>query len=293
MQTPKVLRSADANRVFGKDHVKWMVRSGRWQRPARGVIVRHSGTLTLDERVTVELFAQHPASAVAGLTAAVLDGLQGFPATPFFIVVPHEVRSRPRPGVVLKRTRLIGEADIHPARTPRRTRPARSIVDAAAWASSEFGAQAIIASGVQQGLVTPAQLSEVLRSFPRIARRPLLVETIRDVGGGSLSEYEVLFVRLCREFELPIPTRQRRRRDASGRWRYLDADFDEYGLVVEIDGQQHMEALAWWQDMMRSNELVVDEQKVLLRFAGFALRHQRQEVAAVLRRFFASRRLSA
>ena len=54
-----------------------------------------------------------------------------------------------------------------------------------------------------------------------------------------------------------------------------------------------MEALAWWQDMMRNNELVVDEQKVLLRFAGFALRHQRKEVAAVLKRFFASRQLSA
>ena len=58
-------------------------------------------------------------------------------------------------------------------------------------------------------------------------RHALIIETIRDVAGGSLSEYEVLFLRMCQTFGLPKPTRQRRRKDASGRWRYLDVDFDE------------------------------------------------------------------
>jgi very-short-patch-repair endonuclease len=115
------------------------------------------------------------------------------------------------------------------------------------------------------------------------------METIKDVAGGSLSEYEILFARLCRTFRLPTPTRQTRRRDSSGRWRYLDVEFDDFRLVVEIDGQQHMEALSWWEDMMRNNELVVDEHKTLLRFAGFALRHQPDKIAAVLRRFFDAR----
>ena len=90
-------------------------------------------------------------------------------------------------------------------------------------------------------------------------------------------------------FGLPTPTRQRPRRDISGRWRYLDADFDEYQLVVEIDGQQHMEVSAWWEDMMRQNEIVVDDRKEVLRFAGFALRHQPDRIADVLRRFFDTR----
>jgi very-short-patch-repair endonuclease len=63
-------------------------------------------------------------------------------------------------------------------------------------------------------------------------------------------------------------------------------DFDEYDLSVEVDGQQHMEALAWWEDMMRNNDLVVDDGKWLLRFAGFALRRQTERVAEVLQRFF-------
>lgn len=285
-----VLRVRDANGSFGEEHVRWMVHTGRWQRPVRGVLVKHSGSLTPDERILVELLAQPSSAAVAGLTAATLDGLQGLSTPTIFLILPHTVRVRPRPGVVIKRTRTLTPDDIHPVRAPRRTRLPRSIVDAASWAATDLRCQAIIASAVQQGLVTPAQLADQVERQPKLYRHALMSETIRDVGGGSLSEYEILFLRLCRDFDLPTPTRQRRRRDASGRWRYLDVEFDEYHLVVEIDGQQHMEALAWWEDMARNNEIVVEEGKTLLRFAGFALRHQRDEVARVLLTFFAARR---
>jgi len=286
---PVVLRTRDANGLFGASHVRWMVQSGRWQRPAKGVVVRHSGGLSLSESVTCELLAQHPSAALAGLTAATLDGLRGFDARKIFIVTPHGARARLRPHVVVVRSRQLSAKDVHPVLTPRRTRLPRSIVDAASWASTDLRCQAIIASAVQQGLVTASALHVVAAPRTKLSRHALITETIRDVGGGSLSEYEVLFIRMCRKYGLPTPTRQRRRKDAAGRWRYLDVDFDEYQLVVEVDGQQHMEALAWWEDMMRNNEVVVDEQKALLRFAGFALRHQCEFVAAVLRRFFDSR----
>jgi very-short-patch-repair endonuclease len=171
-------------------------------------------------------------------------------------------------------------------KTPQRTRLPRSIIDAAAWAGTGLRTQAIIASSVQQGLVTPQSLAEVLCERLNVPRHELIVETIRDVAGGSLSEYELLFLQMCRRFHLPIPTRQRRRKDAAGRWRYLDVDFDDYQLVAEVDGQQHMEALAWWEDMERNNDVVVEDGKTLLRFAGFALRRQPDRVAGVLRRFF-------
>jgi very-short-patch-repair endonuclease len=149
-----------------------------------------------------------------------------------------------------------------------------------------MAAQTLLASAVQQRLVTPASLAEALDARPRITRRSLIAETIRDVSGGSLSEYELMLPRLCRAHRLPEPTRQRRRQDASGRWRYLDAEFDEYRLVVELDGQHHMEALAWWEDMMRDNDLVARDGRWVMRFAGFALRRESERVASVLRAFF-------
>ena len=281
-----VLTTSDACALYGKGRVQWMVRSGRWQRPAKGVVVCHSGPLSRDDRLWCELLIQGPRAALAGLTAAGLDGLTGFSSTTLFILAPRGGHARRRPGVVVRSTGLLTERDVHPVRAPRRTRTPRSIIDAAVWADTDLRAQAIIAASVQQGLVSPPSLAEVADERGNVFRHQLIGETIRDVGGGSLSEYELLFLQMCRRFKLPTPTRQRRRKDATGRWRYLDVDFDEYDLSVEIDGQQHMEALAWWEDMMRNNDLVVDDGKWLLRFAGFALRRQTDRVAEVLQRFF-------
>jgi hypothetical protein len=284
---PTVLAVADAIALFGEGHVRWMVASGRWQRPVRGAIVRHSGPLSHGDRLWCELLARSPRAALAGLTAAALDGLKNFETKTVFLLVPRGSSTRSQDGVVVRSSVRLRPADLHPAREPRRTRPARSIVDAASWAATDLKAQAIMASAVQQGLVRPEDLAAVVDGLLKVPRRQLILETIRDVSGGALSEYEILFARLCRRYALPTPSRQRRRKDAAGRWRYLDTDFDVHHLTVEIDGQQHMEALSWWEDMSRTNELVADEDRRVMRFAGFALRRQPEQVSQVLLRYFA------
>ncbi|MFL6180254.1 MAG: hypothetical protein ACJ74E_10435, partial [Actinomycetes bacterium] len=173
-----VLTSREATARFGADHVRWMVHSGRWQRPAKGLVVQHSGPLSHDEVVRCELLLQHPDAALAGLTAAALDGLTGFTSPAVFIVTPQSAHPRKRPGVVVHRTQQLSEADVHPARRPRRTRLPRSIVDAASWTTTDLGCQAIIAAAVQQGLVTPESLGTVIERRPAVARRGLIVETI-------------------------------------------------------------------------------------------------------------------
>lgn len=267
-----------------------MLSSGRWQSPARGVVVVHSGPLSRSEAVQVEALAHGRRAVLAGLTAASLDGLTGVRDERIHLLLPHGSRGARRRNVVIHRSRTLTPDVIHPVRWPRRTRIARSIIDAASWASTDLAAQAVIASAVQQGLVAPNALADVVRDLTRLPRRRLIDETVRDVSGGSLSEYEVLFLQMCHIYHLPTPDRQVKRRDATGRLRYLDAEFDELGLVVEIDGQQHMEVLAWWEDMMRNNEIVVDDGKSLLRFAGFALRYQADRVADVMHRFIRNRR---
>lgn len=266
--------------------LRWLVRSGRWQNPARGVVVTHSGPLGTDEIVQVELLAHGPRAILGGVSAARLDGFTGVRDSRIHLLLPHGSRDPHRSNVVVHRSRTVTADDIHPVRWPRRTRIARSVVDAASWSSTDLAAQAVLASAVQQRLVTPDALTAVVSRLTRLPRRALISETIRDVSGGSLSEYEVLFVRLCRVHHLPMPDRQVRRVDAAGRLRYLDAEFDEYDLVVEIDGQQHMDVLAWWEDMARNNDVVASDGKSLLRFAGFALRRQGDRVAEVMHRYF-------
>ncbi len=65
---------------------------------------------------------------------------------------------------------------------------------------------------------------------------------------------------------LPLPDRQTRRRDASGRLRYTDAEwrFPTGGVVIlEVDGGFHMEVEHWEDDIVRERDLVATGAVVL------------------------------
>ena len=113
-------------------------------------------------------------------------------------------------------------------------------------------------------------------------RRLLIIETVRDCAEGSHSVGELNLVGLCRRARLPTPTRQLRRRDATGRIRYLDACFDDWKLVVEIDGAQHADVGQMWDDNVRQNDLLLAGY-VVLRYPVFMVRTQPQRVAAEIR----------
>jgi hypothetical protein len=61
----------------------------------------------------------------------------------------------------------------------------RAAVDAASQARSQDSCRAALAAAVQQRLVTSADLLAVVRRFPTLPRRALILETIGDVGVGA------------------------------------------------------------------------------------------------------------
>jgi hypothetical protein len=279
-------------RYMTTEALRWRVASGRWQQPCRGVVVAHSGPLTEKQRLwTVALWAG-PDAALAGLTAAGLDGLIGFedrkPAIrPVYVLAPvgRSVRRQPdRIPVVVHYSTMLGDVDVHPLRRPRRTRIARSLVDAAAWMATDRGARAILAAGVQQRLVRPGDLSRVVDANQRLYRRTLVKETLGDIEGGAQALSELDFTRLVvRQYGLPEPDRQRVRKDSGGKRRYLDAVWEAAKVVVEIDGSQHMEAQQYWDDMNRDNDLRIDGYTVL-RFPSWLVRHHPEYVADRIKR---------
>jgi len=127
----------------------------------------------------------------------------------------------------------------------------------------------------------------VLAKRPNLRWQAIIREAAIDAGGGSHSGYELDFLNLCRRYRLPMPSRQLVRTDESGQPRYTDAEFDEYNLVVEIDGSQHMDVQSWWRDMFAQNELHV-EGKTVFRYPGFVIRHQHWIPAHQIQRFIAS-----
>jgi very-short-patch-repair endonuclease len=75
---------------------------------------------------------------------------------------------------------------------------------------------------------------------------------------------------MCRRCGLPEPDRQTLRRTARGN-AYLDVEWRDAGLVVEIDGSQHTAGLALVVDHLRQNEITLQHGRVL-RIALLGLR---------------------
>jgi very-short-patch-repair endonuclease len=279
-----VVTVAEARRCLGDSAVRWRLASGRWQRACHGVLVTQPGPLTEEQRLWVSLLATGNGAVLAGLTAASLDGLAGFEDQRIFLLIPERRQVRKElPGVVVRRSgQLRPGGDVHPARLPPRTRIARSIVDAAAWAATDRGARAILAAGVQQRLTRVADLNGVIERSSRMRRRQLMLRTLADVAGGAEALSELDFCHLVRRFGLPEPDRQMLRQDGQGR-RWLDAVWEKERLVVEVDGRWHMDTRAWWADMQRDNELTVDGYRVL-RFPAFVVRENPEVVAMLIGR---------
>jgi very-short-patch-repair endonuclease len=115
---------------------------------------------------------------------------------------------------------------------------------------------------VQQKLVTPERLSEAALAVRRDRRRRLVQSVVLDLLGGAESLGEIDFARECRRRGLPEPSRQVLRRDGRNHY-FLDVFWDDWGLVVEIDGIQHSWAENIVGDALRQNAVSLQGLTVL------------------------------
>lgn len=271
-----VLRTSEAEAIHGRGRVRHAVSSGRWQRPALGVVVTHNGPLNQLEQHEVRLASCPPRSAFAGATALELEGLEGFASSRTYVTVPEGAR-RPRcEGLEAHWSTLLDGVDVHPARSPRRTAVARSLVDFASWAASDRYARAAVLSAFQQGLVNEHLMHAALDRRGSMHRVGLVRESVLDAVGGIQSLPEKDFDELVLVAGLPRPTRQRAMRAKDGRY-YLDVEWAQYGVAAEIHGLPHHGIVQWSQDLVRGNEIVIDGPRLLI-FTSYVIRREPETV---------------
>jgi hypothetical protein len=271
-----VLLGTQAIQLFGRGYVRAQLAARRWHRPVRGVIVLHNGPLTESQRRWVALLAAAPDSALGGLTALTVDGFDGFAVGRPQVVQPMGARRPTYRDVVPHWSIYLGDADVHPLRRPRRTRPARSLLDEASWTTIERRARALVLAGVQQRIVRPRDLRESLTRRGACRHRGLIVESILDAVGGIQSLPELDFEMIRRRFGLPEPERQAVRRRRDGKC-YLDVDWPDFDTACEIHGVPHIRVLQWESDLERANEISIAGPRSLV-FSSYAVRHQQPRV---------------
>lgn len=277
-----VMTRSQALSIMSRHQLYRLVQSGRWSRPARGVFVDHTGPLTSVQRDWVALLAAPPGSVLGGLSALRHDGYASFaPARPV-VVAPMGAANLAYDDLDLHWSIYLDDRDVHPLRTPPRTRPARSVIDAASWEPQEKRAREIVLSAAQKGLVVPRTLREALARRGTCRHRALIVESYLDADGGIQSVPERSFDEIRREVGLPAPERQVVVRRSDGRY-YLDAWWAELNLAVEVHGIPHMDVERWDGDLLRLNEVAIGVRRTLV-FSSFAIRRHRGVVVDQLRR---------
>lgn len=277
-----VLSTSEAITQHGRAVVRRRLARGTWQRPTRGVVVTHNGPLSTIERQAVIVAASPPGSALAGLTSLKLAGLTGFDAEHDYLVVPNGGRKPDLTGIEMHQSIHLDLDDVLAAHWPRRTRNARSVIDAASWASNDRLARAITIASFQQRLVSTRQMREALQRRPTQRRRGLVIESILDASGGIQSLPERDFEDARRHAGLSKPIRQRPVRGKDGRY-FLDAWFEDEQLAVEVHGIPHLAVRHWDADLFRANEIVIGGDRVLA-FSSYAVRHERAVVIDQLQR---------
>jgi len=136
------------------------------------------------------------------------------------------------------------------------------MIRAAQWARTDRQAALLLCLPLQQRLVSGNRLRQAWASLSRGPRRALVDAIVNDLIDGAHSLGELDFAHWCRRYRLPEPNRQSLRTGPAGRV-YLDVEWTDHQLVVEIDGIHHLLALNVISDAWRANEVVLEGARVL------------------------------
>lgn len=241
--------------------VEGQVRAHRWQLVGDQSVCLHNGAISDVGHQWAAVFQGGPRACLDGASALVAGGMEHFDVERHRVSVPRGARVRRSSRYDIRQTRRWSAEDVMPFGI-RRTRPAVAGVRAAMWAVSDRQATYVLTLVVQQGLATAEQLGQQALRIRRDRRRRLIHLTILDLLDGARSLGELDVVRECQRRGLPAPSRQVLRRDKAQRY-YLDLYWDDYGLVVEVDGIHHTWAVNVVADALRQNAVVNDGDRVL------------------------------
>lgn len=271
---------------YNCNYLRTQFRAGRWKAHGPSVVSTVTGELTIEQRSWLGVLHADHGALVGGLAAAAAHGLAHWQRDDIPVLVPPHIVLRPITGIRWVRTRRSLPVLRDPSMTLPTARLEPAILIFGAAERSARTAIGVMAAAIQQSLTTPGQLLRWIDRLAPLRRAGQLREALADMVGGAQSMGEIDVERMCRTYGLASPTRQTRRRDAAGNWRYTDCEWelnDGRVVVLEVDGGFHMEVEHWQADIARARALASPD-RLVVRCTTIELRDSAVAVARDLRR---------
>jgi hypothetical protein len=258
-----VSRSQALRAGFTADKIKFRVRSDRWRQLNPGVYATFTGAPGRGAHLWAAILAAGPGAVLSHETAAELQRLNDRPSDLIHVTVPWQRRIAAPPGVSLHRSARAVEA-VEWESNPPRTRVEETVLDLTQAAANFDDVCGWITRAFARDLTDEGRLRAAMRQRPKLRWRAELHELIAAAASGDHSVLEYRYDRdVERAHALPEPVRQAPFADTDGRRGRRDRVYQQYGVVVELDGRLGHGPEDQWRDKDRDNAAAADRQQTL------------------------------
>lgn len=256
---------------WSRDGILHLVASERLFPVYRGVYAVGRRDLTREGRWMAAVLAAPSGAALSHISAAVSGELLARDSPRPHVIVPVAASNRGPRGIHVHRSSDLTEEGVMVRDAIRVTTPLRTLLD---LSRSRLSDRSLNAAVRQAGRLHHADLQQ-LAGLPRLGK---IVRLYDPLIGLTESDFEVLFLAMCKRFRLPAPTPQ-------FRFGGLRADFawERHRVAVECDSRRwHDNDVSFLTDR-RKERVMRARGFVLLRLTWAEVVHEPARVAAEIR----------
>jgi Transcriptional regulator, AbiEi antitoxin len=253
-----VSRSQALKSGLSAGRIKFRVSSGRWQQLHPGVYATFTGGPGRSASLWAAVLAAGPGAMLSHETAAELQRLSDKPVQAIHVTVPRQRRVRVADGVTIHRSGRAADA-VQRGSNPLRTKVEETVLDLTQAAANFDDVCGWVTRAFARDLTDEGRLRAAMRQRTRLRWRADLHELIAAAASGDHSVLEYRYERdVERAHGLPEPVRQAPFTGPDGRSGRRDRLYQEYGVVVELDGRLGHGPEDQWRDKDRDNAAALD-----------------------------------
>jgi len=250
------------------------VATGRWQRIHPGVYATFSGPLSRQARLWAAVLYAGAGAVLSHETAAELQRLVDKPAPLIHLTVPLARRVIPQEGLRIHISRHIQADQRFPPGVLPQTLVEDTILDLVDQADTVDEVCALITRAFGRRLTGEGVLRATMRPRGRLRWRSDVDALVTEAARGTHSLLEYHYDRDVEGAHgLPKSARQAPYAKPDGSKGFRDRLYQEYGVLVELDGASAHPEENRWADRERDNHAAT-QRKQTLRFGWKHVRHQ-------------------
>ncbi len=257
------------------------VATGRWQRVYPGVYVTFSGPVSREARLWAAVLYAGPDAVLSHETAAELQRLLDKPAPLVHLSVPRTRRVAPYEGLRISTSRRTVVGQRFPPGVLPQTLVDDTLLDLIDKAGTFDEVCALVTRAFGRRLTGEGRLRATARLRGRLRWRSDVDVLITEAAHGTHSLLEYHYDRdVEKAHGLPKAARQTPYTKLDGSKGFRDRCYQDYGVLVELDGASTHPQEDRWTDRERDNHAAT-LRKQTLRFGWKHVRHQTCETAAM------------